>query len=275
MLTYRFKGRVRCKPSRRVSGRPLWPWLGLLLFVGGCFGSTVPSPPDGRQRPTAPGAGPARTQDQPEVPPGVAAPRLDQLGFSEPATAFPSVDPLPDGRVITVRGEPGAVPPLATVWAVGIFSTADPVTAAAAADGSFSLRVAVGGPPTFRLQTRLPSGRSVPIDLDAASLPPVPLVSDGCLVFALELDFGAVAQPTTRGLTIENACAAPVEIAAAPRVTLPGIEVVSGPQTIAPGETGELNVTYTPGTPVDDLIRVTVSGALAETRAVNVLGSAL
>lgn len=157
-------------------------------------------------------------------------------------------------------GEAGSVDPdvIVRVWSLG--DTIPPQDTRADDEGAFAIQPTGAGP--FRFEALDDEGnRSAPLDLDGEANV---LRADECLRMATQL---ALEIDNADVISIENGCGAPVDLMVEFRAPAP-IEVSTAMVRVANDDSIDLSVRATEA--AEEILRVQVSGAITETRAVTV-----
>jgi hypothetical protein len=197
--------------------------------------------------------------EPPELSPenSVNAPNPDSLSLGGQA-ALDANKFGPSGVALT--GEPGSVPGGAVVRATYLNGKEPPSTTVAAANGSFSIAVAVEANPVIRLQVEVGELRSQPVDVTVSEDGSLRAVTRfECLTVSasggardaasLELDLGSapVGEELTGELVIRNECEGPVTLSLpALRVNEPAFAVDPLPTSVAVGERERFAVSFAP-----------------------------
>jgi hypothetical protein len=197
--------------------------------------------------------------EPPELSPenSVNAPNPDHLSLGDQAALAPSKFG-PSGVALT--GEPGSVPGGAVVRATYLNGREPPSTTVAAANGSFSIAVAVEANPVIRLQVEVGELRSQPLDVTVSEDGSLRAVTRfECLTVSasgdtrdaasLELDLGRapLGEALSGELVIRNECEGPVTLSLpALRVNEPAFAVAPLPTSVAVGESERFGVSFAP-----------------------------
>ncbi|KYF71267.1 hypothetical protein [Sorangium cellulosum] len=186
-----------------------------------------------------------------------------------------------DTWTVDLAGGPGSARNADEVWVVSLDKTAPPAVAEVGADGSFALQVEADLGDEVRVQARRGEQRSAPADLVVAQgvLERAPRPLSDCFDVApeLELPDTAAGEVSAAVLRLEHGCAEPLVIDAialrAPSADV-GVEDVSAPVVLAPGEPRDVRVELRSSAPGlrEEVLLIEVSSPAATRRAVTLFG---
>ncbi|MEM9191376.1 MAG: hypothetical protein AAGF12_19550 [Myxococcota bacterium] len=247
----------------RAQGRSVrWSFSGLILAAGliawaaACVGTPQPDPPNFDPDQVYVGV--------PVGPPSGGVSLLGRPGSAEGGdmgfTSLTATEPTTEVETL--------------VWSANLDVATPTQVVVAEDDGSFEIFGVGSLGDEVRIQVRGPGGDAPPVDvvLDIG-VPPAPRPLSDCLTASppLELFLGRAEAPGQQlqgQIRIQNDCAEEVSLTTAMRVPTPSLEIVAAPTRLQPGSSGSVQLRWTAGEPLDDVLLIEVSAPIRDRRPI-------
>ena len=197
------------------------------IFLAGCIGTSLPEPPSLQS--------------------------VDPAAFVNEESRATTAE---DFGGFTLLGGPGAAPDLGEVWAWNLDASSEDGFAVAAEDGSFTMTINSSEGDRIRLQARLGSARSAPIDVVRGEGGLFPLETMPCVEAPLEVEFDA---NDTATIVFLNACDRVVTLSDFSFRSMNGrFAVDEAEMRIEPGQLRQVRAFVRTRLPAEDILRVQV-----------------